>query len=128
MHFHQLLRWCHEAWEESLDLYGVADAAVFPGGRGQAQWPKVALPIAHCSADFLRPIHGGDHLTVQLKPVRLDPCTFEVRSVFMLESQPVARGLIRHVAIAIENHRRCALPEAIDRWLEASGMGQLRAF
>lgn len=127
MHFHQLLRWCHEAWEESLELYGVAADAIFPGGRGQRQWPEIALPISHCSADYLRPIHGGDRLTVQLEPIRLDPCTFEVRSVFMLESQPVARGLIRHVAIAIEDRRRCALPEAIDRWLEASGLGQLRA-
>ena len=80
-----------------------------------------------CGNSLLRPIHGGDRLTVQLEPIRLDPCTFEVRSVFMLESQPVARGLIRHVAIAIEDRRRCALPEAIDRWLEASGLGQLRA-
>ena len=127
MHFHQLLRWCHEAWEESLDRYGVAADAIFPGGRGQTQSPKIALPISHCSADYLRPIHGGDHLTVELEPIRLDPCTFEVRSLFTLESQPVARGLIRHVAIAIEDRRRCALPEAIDLWLEASGLGQLRA-
>ena len=127
MHFHQLLRWCHEAWEESLDLYGVAAGTIFPGHRDQAQRPDIALPISHCSADFLRPVHGGDQLMVRLEPIRLDPGTFEVRSVFRLEGQPVARGLIRHVAISIRDRRRSVLPEAIDRWLEASGLGQLRA-
>ena len=33
MHFHQLLRWCHEAWEDSLERYGIAAADVFPGCR-----------------------------------------------------------------------------------------------
>ena len=33
MHFHQLLRWCHEAWEESLEAHGLAAEAVFPGCR-----------------------------------------------------------------------------------------------
>ena len=28
MHFHQLLRWCHEAWEESLERFGL------PAGSG----------------------------------------------------------------------------------------------
>jgi 1,4-dihydroxy-2-naphthoyl-CoA hydrolase len=41
MHFHQLLRWCHEAWEESLERYGIAAAAVFPGAP-----PTVAPPQA----------------------------------------------------------------------------------
>ena len=31
IHFHQLLRWCHEAWEESLELYGLPTNTVFPG-------------------------------------------------------------------------------------------------
>jgi 1,4-dihydroxy-2-naphthoyl-CoA hydrolase len=36
MHFHQLLRWCHEAWEESLERYGITAAAVFPGAMPAA--------------------------------------------------------------------------------------------
>ncbi len=30
MHFHQLLRWCHEAYEESLERFGIVAATVFP--------------------------------------------------------------------------------------------------
>ena len=127
MHFHQLLRWCHEGWEESLERYGVEAGDLFPGCRGQDSSPAIALPIVHCEADFLRPIHGGDQLTVLLEPVRLNPGCFEVRSRFQCDDTDVARGLIRHLAIDGETRRRCTLPDSVDRWIEASGMGQLRS-
>ena len=125
MHFHQLLRWCHEAWEESLERYGVEAHAVFPGCRGQERWPAIALPVVHCRADFLRQVHGGDQLSVHLTPQRLDPSSFEVHHCFLLGQQDVARGWIRHVAISTETRQRCALPDAIERWLEASLIGQI---
>ena len=50
MHFQQLLGWCHQAWEESLERFGLPAGSVFPGGRGEQ--PSVALPIVHCHADF----------------------------------------------------------------------------
>ncbi|QNI92863.1 1/4-dihydroxy-2-naphthoyl-CoA hydrolase [Synechococcus sp. BOUM118] len=125
MHFHQLLRWCHEGWEESLERYGIAAGSVFPGCRGQQQRPAVALPVVHCQADFKRPVHGGDRLTVHLKPQRLDPGCFEVRSEFHLDTTVVAGGLIRHLAIRSDSRQRCALPKAVDLWLEASALGQI---
>ena len=125
MHFHQLLRWCHEAWEESLERYGVEAHAVFPGCRGQERWPEIALPVVHCRADFLRPVHGGDHLQVLVVPQRLDPGSFEVHYRFQLDDQDVAHGSIRQLAISNTSRRRCALPEAIDRWLEASSLGSI---
>ena len=125
MHFHQLLRWCHEAWEESLERYGIAAGSVFPGCRGQQRWPAVALPVVHCQADFNRPVHGGDRLQVHLEPQRLDPGCFEVRSEFHLDATVVACGLIRHLAIRSDSRQRCALPEAVELWLEASALGQI---
>jgi 1,4-dihydroxy-2-naphthoyl-CoA hydrolase len=130
MHFHQLLRWCHEAWEESLERYGIAASAVFPGaGPGvvptdpDAGPAAVALPIIHCQADYLRPIHCGDRLRLDLEPRRLDPMAFEVSTRFQRDGAEVARGLIRHLAITSVNRRRCTLPEPIQRWLEASALG-----
>jgi|TARA_B100001059_G_scaffold222422_1_gene246350 1,4-dihydroxy-2-naphthoyl-CoA hydrolase len=125
MHFHQLLRWCHEAWEESLERYGIAPADVFPGCRATDHPPTIALPVVHCAADFSRPVHGGDHLVVKLKPIRVDPSQYEVRFLFQLEEADVAQGIIRQLAINSETRRRCALPEAIDRWLEASAIGTI---
>jgi 1,4-dihydroxy-2-naphthoyl-CoA hydrolase len=121
MHFHHLLRWCHEAWEESLERYGLAAAEVFPG-TGESS-PPVALPIVHCSADFRRPLHCGDPLAIRLEPQRLDPGSFEVRYRFSSGAQEVAAGLTRHLAVETASRRRCPLPAAIQRWLEASALG-----
>ena len=125
MHFHHLLRWCHEAWEESLERYGIAAADVFPGCRAADDPPTIALPVVHCAADFLRPVHGGDHLVVTLTPTRVDPSQYEVRFLFQIDDTNVAKGIIRQLAINAETRRRCALPEAIDRWLEASAIGTI---
>ncbi len=124
VHFHQLLRWCHEAYEESLERYGVEAEEVFPR---PGHTPAVALPIVHCSADYRRPLVCGDRLAIALKPERLDPGCFEVRYAFRCGGQEVARGLTRHVAIEAASRRRCALPLAINRWLEAASLtGEVR--
>ena len=120
MHFVRLLEWCHQAYEESLERFGLAAAEVFPSlGRS----PEVALPIVHCSADFRRPLVCGDPLAIQLEPRRIDPGCFEVQYRFSSGADPVAQGLTRHLAIAAATRQRCALPETINRWLEASGLG-----
>ncbi|HJN35425.1 MAG: acyl-CoA thioesterase [Prochlorococcus sp.] len=131
IHFHQLLRWCHEAWEESLMLYGVTADEIFPGGRDRADTPLVALPIVHCEADFRRPIYRGDQLILKLQPERLDPGSFQITTTFHRDterdserdSEEVARGLVRHLAINVDHRQRCALQQGIDRWLEASSLG-----
>ncbi len=131
MHFHQLLRWCHEAYEESLEAFGISAAAIFPTpGRtpethdtGDPGPPKVALPIVHCRADFLAPLVCGDPLAIGLAPRRLTSGSFEVSYNFTCLDGPsrlVARGFTHHVAIEATSRRRCGLPEPIERWLEAS--------
>ena len=112
MHFHQLLRWCHEAWEESLDAQGIAAETVFPGCRGQERWPKVALPVVHCRADFLRPVHGGDQLSVHLTPQRLDPSSFEVQHRFLLGEQDVAARCLEGCVTRAVVQCQCASPSA----------------
>ena len=123
MHFHQLLRWCHEAYEESLEHFGVAAAEVFPTPGSLLE---VALPIVHCSADYFRPLVCGDAITIRLEPVRLDLGSFEVRYRFERQGEEVARGLTRHLAIENPSRRRCGLPTAINRWLEASNLGGIQ--
>lgn len=125
MHFHHLLRWCHEAWEESLERFGIPAADIFPGCRAPHKRATIALPVVHCSAHFLHPVHGGDHLNVILEPSRLDPTQYEVHFLFRVDETIVARGSMKQLAINPETRRRCALPEAIDRWLEASAIGTI---
>ena len=119
VHFQQLLRWCHEAYEESLERFGLPAAEVFPT---PGTTPEVALPIVHCRADFFRPLSCGAPLAIQLKPQRLDPGCFEVRYRFSSGETSVAEGLTRHLAIQSNNRRRCSLPASINRWLEASAL------
>lgn len=126
MHFVRLLDWCHQAYEESLERFGIAAATVFPS---PGHTPAIALPIVHCSADYRAPLVVGDPLAIQLEPRRLDPGCFEVHYSFRRgigadgAEKPVARALTRHVAIDAAGRRRCSLPEPISRWLEASSLG-----
>jgi 1,4-dihydroxy-2-naphthoyl-CoA hydrolase len=121
MHFHQLLRWCHEAYEESLERFGLAATAVFPSPGCS---PAVALPIVHCSADYRRPLQVGDPLTIALTPVRTNPGSFEIHFAIRRDDEEAARALTRHLAIDPLSRKRCGLPEAIQRWLEASSLGR----
>ena len=119
MHFPQLLHWCHEAYEESLERFGIAATEVFPT---PSCYPETALPIVHCSADFLHPLVCGDPLAIALEPRRLDPGCFELTYRFSSNGTPVATALTRHLAISSSQRQRRELPEAINRWLEASSL------
>ena len=119
MHFAQLLHWCHEAYEESLERFGIEAAEVFPRPGANL---AIALPIVHCSADFLQPLVCGDPLAIALEPRRLDPGCFELTYRFSSNGNPVATALTRHLAISSHQRQRRELPAAISRWLEASSL------
>ncbi len=122
IHFYQLLRWCHEAWEESLQRYGLQASDVFPVANNEGKPLQVALPIVHCEADFRAPIRTGHSLEVKLSPERIDMGSFQVQTKFQREGDFVAMGLIRHVAIDVQTRQRSSLPEGINLWLEASAL------
>ncbi|MEB3331257.1 MAG: thioesterase family protein [Synechococcaceae cyanobacterium] len=122
MHFHQLLRWCHEAYEESLERFGISAEAVFPS---LAQAPTVALPIVHCQADFLAPLVCGDPLEISLQPQREGPGCFSLHYRFSSHGLAAAAALTRHRSIDAASRDRRELPEPIRRWLEASQLGQI---
>ncbi len=116
MHFHQLLRWCHVAYEESLERFGLAAEDLFPAPDRPL---SVALPIVHVQADYLQPLVCGDPLAIELRPEQLDGSSFEVRYRFAHGGRDAATALTRHVAIEAASRRRTALPAPITRWLEA---------
>jgi 1,4-dihydroxy-2-naphthoyl-CoA hydrolase len=121
MHFPQLLHWCHEAYEESLERFGIAAAEVFPRPGSSS---VIALPIVHCKADFFKPLVCGDPLAIALEPRRLDPSCFEITYRFSRDGTAVAEGLTRHLAISNHERKRSEIPSAINRWLEASTLLQ----
>ena len=70
IHFHHLLRWSHEAWEESLQIYGLEAIDVFPSSVDIHHFIDIALPIVHCEADFMAPIRIADELEIHLAPLK----------------------------------------------------------
>lgn len=112
VHFHHLLRWCHEAYEESLAIFGVATEDVFAN-------PRAALPIIYCHAQYRRPMRHGDVLLIHLACRQLDPTSFEIHYDVHSNQQVVAIGLTRHLCIYPTTRKRQVLPTAIERWLEA---------
>ncbi len=122
IHFHNLLRWSHEAWEQSLELYGLQPSDIFPCNKKVDDDQNIVLPIVHCEADFRRPIFIGDHLKVEIIPEKLDIGSFQVRTKFLCQDYCVALGLIRHLAIRENTRERCSLPKHIELWLEASSL------
>jgi 1,4-dihydroxy-2-naphthoyl-CoA hydrolase len=127
MHFHQLLRWCHEAYEESLEKFGIAAVAIFPTPPWSSGPLAVAVPIVHCRADFFRPLVCGDRLLIQLQPLRLDEESFEVAYRFyrvgptadssVQRTEIVAQGLTQHMAIHVDDRKRCPIPYSLSSWL-----------
>ena len=125
IHFHHLMRWCHEAWEESMAIYGIKSIDIFPSVVDNTPTISTALPIVHCEADYFSPIRLGDQLIVRLIPRKLDVRSFEVKYILHREKDKnVASALIRHFAINPSSPQPCELPEVLDRWLEASSVNQ----
>lgn len=50
MHFQQLLRWCHEAYEESLERFGLNAAEIFPTPAAPQKWDSRSFTAALISA------------------------------------------------------------------------------
>ena len=122
MHFHQLLRWCHESWEESIEIYGIPCLNIFPSNNSQQENPEISLPIVFCQANFRYPIKNGYKLIVRLEPTKVSGSSFELKINFFHTNNLVAVGLIRHIAINSITRERCDLPEEIEKWIEASSI------
>jgi len=49
IHFHNLLKWSHEAWEESIEIYGIPYKDIFPDfsiRKSQIIFPIINFPMA----------------------------------------------------------------------------------
>ncbi len=124
MHFHQIFRWAHEAWEESIECYGISKEFIFPSASIPKSQCKVFLPIIHCEASFRKPIHVGEELIVKIKPLRLNLSSFQIQTDFNLNNEVMATALISHMAISPDTRKKCELPNNIHLWLEASSISQ----
>ncbi len=107
VYFAALLSICHEAYEAFLEAQGISLGAVL-------RQPNLAVPIVHADIDFLRPLHCGDRLAIELGIQRLGQSRFDSHYRVYLIIQPnltVAQASLTHVCIDPTQGQAIPLPE-----------------
>jgi 1,4-dihydroxy-2-naphthoyl-CoA hydrolase len=115
VYFANVLAICHEAYEMSLATAEINLKLFFKG-------VDFAVPIAHASVDFLKPMYCGDLLEIHLTPTPLEQSEFEIHYQLFLENQlekPAAKALTRHVCIATATRKRTDYPPQLKEWLRS---------
>jgi 1,4-dihydroxy-2-naphthoyl-CoA hydrolase len=110
VYFASILSICHVAYEASLIA---ADIEL----KSFVNNPEFAVPIAHVTADFLRPMYCGDRIKIELTPTRIDESKFEIAYRILIDEKVAATVTTRHVAIDPQLRKRRELPDSIVNWL-----------
>ena len=119
IHFHNLLRWAHESWEESMEIYGINLKEIFPSMKYDT---KKIFPIINCEANFLYPIELGDKLKINILPKKINNHLFEVNISFYKDTIIVAKTKVIHCVLDIVDRKKVDLPESLELWIEASNI------
>ena len=120
IHFHNLLRWAHESWEESIEIYGIPHQDIFPANHSQKN--QIIFPIVNCEANFLSPIKIGDLLSIKIFPKKINNHLFQVNTFFLKDEINVAEGKIIHCSLDVDSKLKVQLPDQLERWIEASNI------
>ena len=120
IHFHNLLRWAHESWEESIDIYGIPHQDIFPDRNSHKN--QIICPIVNCEAKFLSPIKIGDLLSIKIFPKKINNHLFQVNTFFLKDEINVAEGKIIHCSLDVDSKLKVKLPDQLERWIEASNI------
>ena len=120
MHFVQLLKWSHEAWEESLEKFGISLGDVFPSINIKSTHPETSLPIVHCEAKYFEPFYIGDNINIELYPEKVNSYSFVLRFKFKKNSEEIGIASIKHISINPISRKKCPLSNEMILWLEES--------
>ena len=122
VHFLQLFKWCHEAWEESLEKYGIALKDIFPTSEINTNQLDVALPVIHCEANYFQPLYVGDTINIELNTEKINESSFVLRLKFKKNGEQIGTTNIKHVSINPITRKKCALSKQINLWLNESSL------
>jgi len=120
VHFLQLFKWCHEAWEESLEKYGILLQDVFPTTQINTSQLSVALPVVHCEANYFKPLYVGDFINIELYPEKENESSFILRFKFKKDGVQIGITNTRHISINPMTRKKCLLTKDINMWLRES--------
>lgn len=111
LYFANVLKICHEAYEESLEASGIILKEFFTN-------PSVAYPIIHANVDFFRPITCGDKLKIRLIPQKLNEEKFEIDYEIIIADLVASKALTRHACIDTATRHKKQLPNAMNKWIQ----------
>ena len=120
IHFHNLLKWAHESWEESMDIYGIPHQDIFPAVNSQEN--QIIFPIVNCEANFFSPIKIGDLLTIKIIPKKINNHLFQVNTIFYKDEINVAEAKIIHCSIDVNSKLKVKLSDQLERWIEVANI------
>ena len=120
VHFLQLFKWCHEAWEESLDKYGIILQDIFPSSQLNRTHLENAFPVVHCEANYFQPLYVGDKINIELCPEKIDDFSFRIRFEIKNNEKKICIASIKHKSINPITRKRCSLSKQLNLWLEKS--------
>ncbi len=110
VYFANVLSLCHEAYEESLIAAGIEARSFFNG-------KEFAVPIAHASVDFFKPLYVGDLIVIQLVAEQSSDGEFKIQYE-ILKEKLTGKALTKHVCIDPHTRTRKSLPSELMYWLE----------
>ncbi|BAZ41700.1 thioesterase superfamily protein [Calothrix sp. NIES-4101] len=113
VYFANVLKICHEAYEESLAASGINLKNFF-------QNSAIAYPIVHANVDFWKPIFCGDKLVVKLTSEKLNCEKFAINYKIAIADSIVSQAMTRHVCIDVATRQKRELPDAINQWLQST--------
>ena len=122
VHFLQLFKWCHEAWEESLERYGIDLKDIFPTTQSILSKQDVSLPVVHCEANYSKPLYVGDSINIELYPEKVNDSSFILRFQFKKNGEQIGTTNIKHVSINPITRKKCPLSKQINFWLHESSL------
>ena len=115
VYFAQVLSLCHEAYEDSLDKFGVNFKEYLDNF-------STVIPIVHADIDYYKPMFWGDHIFIEIKPIQLSVNSFEIDyQIFSHNPTPqeIAVANTKHVCINYVTRKRTPLPESMVQWLRS---------
>lgn len=114
--FANVFRWCHDGYEELMRAGGVPLAKLVADGVG--------LPLAHASADYVRPLPYDSELTIVIDVVEMKEKGFTLSHLVLgSDGQSAARVKTVHVSISRQTMRPVPVPEVVVTALKAHLQG-----
>jgi len=116
----ELFRHAHDAYEAFMAERGADLAGLLREGR-------IGLPVAHASADYLRPLRHGERVRVQVEVSRMGEHSFTIRCALSnAQGALCAQVECVHVCVDPRTGRSAALPEGLRAKLGVEPSGETR--